>query len=295
MKRFLLALLLVIAPVPTYAGDLIDKLQEVSVTVTTGRGSGSGVLSTRKIGDDNVTFVLTAAHVVEGLRKTRQIIDGKSGTPRTVVEFDDAQIVQSINEDGRLVARYSILASVIRYNREEDLAILKVRKKNFSTASFRIYNEKKLPSLGDDVINVGSALGLDGSNTVSKGIVSQHGRLLDGHVYDQVSCPGFPGCSGSGLFLNDGRMLGILTNGAGETFILCVPARRILDWAKSANVEWAINSECPLPSEPDLKKIPIEDNGVNFAVPYEAAKTTPKHSFKNFFLKENISAYLRSL
>ena len=50
-------------------------LQDISVTIKSERGhsksEGSGVLILKKIDGEDVTFVLTAAHVVDNLRSIR--------------------------------------------------------------------------------------------------------------------------------------------------------------------------------------------------------------------------------
>ena len=43
-----------------------DELQRVSVTIKAESAQGSGTLVTRKVGDQTVTFIWTAAHVVDG-------------------------------------------------------------------------------------------------------------------------------------------------------------------------------------------------------------------------------------
>ncbi len=68
------------------------------------------------------------------------------------------------------------------------------------------------------------------------------------------------------MFLKDGRMMGMLVKGAGETFNLIVPARRIRSWAKKADIEWAIDDKVALPSEEDLKKMPIEDSNLGYLI-----------------------------
>ncbi len=60
--------------------------------------------------------------------------------------------------------------------------------------------------------------------------------------------------------------MGMLVKGAGETFNLIVPARRIRSWAKKADIEWAIDDKVALPSEEDLKKIPIEDSNLGYLI-----------------------------
>ena len=82
-------------------GALAPYLQSISVTIRADRGQGSGVLVTREmIGLDGkpvkVNFVWTAAHVLSRLRKTRTVIDTKTGQSKTLVEFRDAEIVQEI-------------------------------------------------------------------------------------------------------------------------------------------------------------------------------------------------------
>ena len=51
----------------------------------------------------------------------------------------------------------------------------------------------------------------------------------------------------------------MLTRGNGETFSLIVPIRRMQEWSKKTDVEWALDPKIKLPSEDDLKKIFIED------------------------------------
>ncbi len=286
-KLFLAFALLSVLVTPVFAQkptDMIKKVQDVSITVRTKSGSGSGVIVTRKFGTDNVSFILTADHVTRSLRHTKEVIDGKTGTKREKVGYDDAEIIQTVNENGRLVGSSTLLASVVKCSQEEDLCLLMVRKKNISDKSTEFYLDEKLPDLGEDVWNVGSALGLEGSGTVSRGVYSHHGRLLRNQndqaekVYDQVSISAFPGCSGSGVFLNDGRMIGALTNGNGETFILVVPTRRIVEWAKDNGLEWVVNSKAKLPTLKQIDKIIVEDNGVSYAAE-KAAATAPTHSF----------------
>src|SRR5258708_8110794 len=59
-----------------------EYLNDISVTIHTSDGEGSGVLKRTK---DGTTWVWTAGHVVSGLRKTRLAIDPKTGATKTVV------------------------------------------------------------------------------------------------------------------------------------------------------------------------------------------------------------------
>ena len=243
--------------------EVAPYLQDISITIRAGFSEGSGVAFNR----DGTTYVWTAAHVVDGLRTTRKVIDPKSGTMRTVVEFKDAKIVKTLIDKGRTVGRIEIDAEVIRYSdadHGEDLALLRVRKKDFITTSAKFYLDAKIPVLGTRLLHVGSLLGQQGSNSMTTGIMSQHGRLIGKTVYDQTTVNAFPGSSGGGVYLEDGRYVGMLVRGAGESFNLIVPARRMLDWAKRAGVLWTLDPKVKVPSAEELKKLPIEDVGADF-------------------------------
>lgn len=279
MKRLLLSLFVLVAfAAPALAAEplpsnpVITKLQDTSVTIKSGRGQGSGTLFNRKVGDDVITYVWTAGHVVDNLRKTRMAV--VNGTPKLVVEFEDAQCVQEFKQDGRRIGEIKMEARVIRYSdaqEGEDLALLQIRKKNFIPLELgaTFYLDDSIPAIGTPLYHVGSLLGQVGANSLTTGVVSQVGRVLDlganGVVFDQTTVTAFPGSSGGGVYLqSDGRYIGMLVRGAGEQFNLIVPARRLRDWAKVAKVEWAIDPNVPVPSAEDLKKLPIEDTGTNF-------------------------------
>ena len=76
---------------PKEARKVADYLQDISVTIRSQSGytksEGSGVLITRNVGGQKVTFVWTCGHVVDNLREIRTVIE--DGTPKKVVEFDD--------------------------------------------------------------------------------------------------------------------------------------------------------------------------------------------------------------
>lgn len=282
MKSFVFALVVLLG-VQIQAGELVDKLQETSVTIKAAGGQGSGVLFNRVRDGEVHTFVWTAAHVVDSLRKVRTVVI--NGSPKVLVEFEDAQIVQEFKQNGRRIGEIKMDARVVRYSdadQGEDLALLRIRKTNFKPeeVSTQFYLEADIPEIGTPLCHVGSLLGQVGANSYTEGVMSQIGRVLDlganGKTFDQSTCTAFPGSSGGGVFIrNDGRYIGMLVRGAGEGFNLIVPARRMQEWAKSADVMWAIDPNVPLPSEADLKKLPVEDNGVEFKSESKDAKAYP--------------------
>jgi hypothetical protein len=248
-----------------------EHLQNVSVTIRSeggySAGEGSGVIFCRKDSNGNlVNFIWTAAHVVDNLRSERKVL--VNGSPKTLVEFKDPVIIKEIRQDGRTVGRLQMDAEVLKYSESEDghdLALLRVRKLNFVTDSVSFYLDKKIPPLGTDLLHVGSLLGQMGANSMTDGIYSQHGRILkhlNKHVFDQTTCVAFPGSSGGGVFLkHDGttRYVGMLVRGAGEGFNLIVPVRRIVNYCERHKIMWALDPKVKMPSEEDLKKIPIEN------------------------------------
>lgn len=248
-----------------------DYLQNVSVTIRSeGRfstGEGSGVVFTRKDKDNNiVNFVWTAAHVIDNLRVERKVI--VNGNERTIVEFKDAKVIKVIRQKGRTVGRLELDAEVVKYSNSEtghDLAVLRVRKLNFVQDTVKFYLDKDIPKLGTDLWHIGSLLGEMGSNSMTDGIYSQTGRLipsLNKHVFDQTTVAAFPGSSGGGVFLKtDTRYVGMLVRGAGETFNLIVPVRRMVEWAKKNDILWALDPKVDMPSAEVINKITVEDVG----------------------------------
>ena len=243
----------------TLPKDVPAYMQEISVTIKAGFSEGSGVAIDR----NGTTFVWTAGHVVDGLRSTRKVTDPKTGTQRTIIEFEDAKIIKTLVEDGRTVGYLHLDAEVIRYSDSDhghDLAILRVRKRGAIKRSAVFYDEAKPPKLGTQLFHVGSLLGQVGSNSMTSGIVSAHGRLLSKKIFDQTDATTFPGSSGGGVYrAASGQYVGMLVRGAGEGFSLYVPVRRMRTWAKRVGVSWALDPKVKLPTEAELQKMPIGD------------------------------------
>ena len=246
-----------------------EHLQNVSVTIRAesgyNAGEGSGVIFTRKDKDGNlVNLVWTAGHVIDNLRSERKIL--LNGAPRTLVEFKDPMIIKEIRQNGRTVGRLQMDAEVLKYSDASDghdLALLRIRKLNFVTDSVRFYLDKDIPTLGTDLLHVGSLLGQMGANSMTDGIYSQHGRIikdLNKHVFDQTTCTAFPGSSGGGVYLkSDAKYVGMLVRGAGEGFNLIVPVRRISDYCERHKIMWAIDEKIAMPDSEELKKMSIEN------------------------------------
>lgn len=251
-------------------------LQELSVNVKAGNGEGSGVIITRerKVGDktEKVNFIWTAGHVVAELRSIRTVIDA-GGSPKKVVEFQDAAIVKETVNNGRRVGESKMDVKVIKYSDAdtgEDLALLMVIAPDFSDKNTEFYikgnpNEEIVP-VGTTLYHVGCLLGQMGANSFTSGIMSQTGRVREKKVYDQTSVTAFPGSSGGGVWMiENGKpvYVGMLVRGAGETFNLIVPIRRMHEFARKYKLEWALDNKVPLPSQEEIDKIVIEEDGTS--------------------------------
>jgi S1-C subfamily serine protease len=277
MRQLLFCAILLLATTVTAAPvtnqDVIDNLQSVSVTVSVdGRGRGSGTLFTREV-EPGVykSFVWTAGHVIADLRYERSVIDKKTGSKRIVVGFKDCQIYKETIQDGRKVEQRYLDCRVVCFSNSEtgdDQGLLEVRLRNYTQETTTFYLGDTIPGIGTELIHMGSFLGDIGSCSFTTGVTSQVGRLLalapmySEAVYDQTSAVSFPGSSGGGVFNQEtGQYIGMLTAGIRDAqgFAWYVPVRRQLDWARSMNLEWAMDATVPMPNAADLKAIPLDD------------------------------------
>jgi hypothetical protein len=206
-----------------------------------------------------------------------------------MIEFEDAKVVKEVyDDDNRSVGRLTMDAEVLRYSdadNGDDLALLRLRKRDFVKCSARFdwKDNKGLEKVGTELIHVGSLLGQQGSNSLTTGVVSQNGRVYNNIIYDQSTCAAFPGSSGGGIYRKtDGVYVGMIVRGAGETFNLYIPMRRIIRWSDRVGVQFIFDDAVSVPNDTVLKKTPIEDA---VGIP-NADKATPhapsKGQMKNF-------------
>ncbi len=234
---------------PQEQPSVAELLQAMSVTVKADQAHGSGVLRQTK---DKQVWVLTAGHVVNGLRSA----DGS---------FQDAQVYTWHIKDGIKDEEIRLNAEVVRYSRfeKEDLALLRIKSPFFQAPGSVVFCLDPRPiRVGTELYVAGSPLNPDlGGKAVSVGIFSLRGHILWGKEFDQTSVPVEPGNSGGPVVLKgDGRCVGLLTlmsqNGS---FSLYVPVRRLQAWAKRVGVDFVLDDRLPVPSEEELRKAGIEE------------------------------------
>ena len=165
-------------PTPTTVPTLsitaaIAKVSPAVVYIETADGTGSGMII------DEAGYVLTNSHVVEGTDLATIILpDGR--------EFS-----------GTVIGRDEII----------DLAVVKIDGENLPTVNLGSSNNLEI---GQEVISIGYPLGLEGSATVSRGIVSAF-RTDDAVTYVQTDAAINPGNSGGPLITLNGEVVGINT------------------------------------------------------------------------------------
>jgi serine protease Do len=189
---------------PSIAAIFTQRLaRDFFFQIVPSQGAGTGIVVTE---DGNI---LTNAHVVAG-----------------------AQQVEVLLSDGRRLP-----ARVVGADPETDLAVLKIDARGLKPAPL---GDSRQLVVGNTVIAVGHALGLEGGPTVTEGIVSAldrsimepNGALLQNLIQTDAAIN--PGNSGGALVDLAGRVIGVNTAIAGEAqnigfAIAITPAREVVD------------------------------------------------------------------
>ncbi len=177
----------------------------VSADVGAGTSLGTGIIIT----DDGE--ILTNAHVVEGADTVRVRLAGET-EPRD--------------------------ATVLAADRGNDLALLRIAGDGFEAATFA---DPTSVRLGDDVMAIGFALGLDGEPSVTLGIVSALDRSVgQGDVF-------LDGLIQTDAAISSGNSGGPLVNAAGEVVGVNTAVARDTTTFTATNVGFAISVGEALP------------------------------------------------
>ena len=169
-----------------------DNSDSDTALLTAQNSSGSGII----LSPDG--YILTNAHVVKGAHSVK-------------VQLNVRAEAEARDQGDRSFNR-PLAGTLIGIDRDSDLAVIKIDKKNLPYLKFGDSNELKQ---GQIVMALGNPLGLD--NSVSMGVVSAISRQIkpdDLMVYIQTDAPINPGNSGGPLVDTDGQVMGI------NTFIL---------------------------------------------------------------------------
>ena len=163
---------------------ILEKVEPAVVRINVGGDLGEGAGSGFIVGSDGI--IVTNAHVVEGADDIRVILDG--GDEET--------------------------AEVLGVDQIDDLAVIKIDRTGLPTAEL---GDSDSLQVGDAVVAIGTALGLEGGPSVTSGIVSalersietETGTLLPNMIQTDAAIN--PGNSGGPLVDTQGRVVGINT------------------------------------------------------------------------------------
>lgn len=190
-------------------GGVIDYIAPSVVTVSADVGGGQSLGTGVIISSDGE--ILTNAHVVEGASEIRVRLAGET-EPREV----------------------NLLAA----DRSNDLALLRMDGEGFAAATFADPGSVRL---GDQVVAIGFALGLDGDPSVTLGIVSALDRTIgtDGAFLD--------GLIQTDAAISSGNSGGPLVNAAGDVVGINTAVARDTAVSAATNVSFAISAKEALP------------------------------------------------
>lgn len=231
--RPLLTSLLILLMCSSSLATLPERLQDLTCRVCSGEAYGTGVFITRKIGEDSVAFVWTAAHIFQ----------------KEEGEFLPIQVATKEIQRGRVVSETHYKAVLVRYDTTVDLALLMLDARNVIRVS--VLFDTRTPPVGATVYHCGNPGGWD--DTVTRGIISHTGR--DG--LDQIDAAVHPGSSGGGVFSVRGNLLGLVLRGKSPVLSFFRPSREIAKWANDVGISWAVNDLAPVPSIEEILQGPV--------------------------------------
>lgn len=168
----------------------IDSVVLLSVTDTEGQnGQGSGFVFQND-------YLITNAHVVGNAREIQAQFSRGEWRPASVVGVDPSS----------------------------DLAVLTLERPPGYVRALGL--EQRQPSIGTEVVAIGTPFGLEGSLTA--GLISGVNRLIpapNGYTIPdaiQTSAPVNPGNSGGPLMDLDGRVVGVVSSGGGDNLAFAI-------------------------------------------------------------------------
>lgn len=192
--------------------ELSREVLLANTRIRAAKAGGSGTILYSKEGKDGYsTYILTNNHVVDDC-----ITVSKKWSPllKRDIKMDTFTTVEAhlfkYQYQSRAIGATTIQCDIMTYDKEEDLALLKLRDNEPTSAVAKMYpkgEENKL-RLGMSVVAVGAALGEP--PIITAGILSQFAREIDNKEYWISTAPIIYGNSGGATYLSDtGEFIGV--------------------------------------------------------------------------------------
>lgn len=228
---------------------------------------GSGVV----FKNGNHTFVWTCAHVISNNAYAELVYVPQ--TNKYKIERRVNSVIaraKMFNDTPEEICSVSFTAKIIRFSSDDDLALLElVQNDCFQTSVQFPTNPNYTPFPGMKIFHVGNFSGPPGEYSVSEGIHGITGlNLGDGKCYDRISTLIEPGSSGGAVYeAYSGRCIGLVARTTSMHYChqgLIVPYRRMIDFTRRLDCEWAVNKFISVPDDyltiltDDLWTIPPE-------------------------------------
>lgn len=279
-------------------------LQSTSVNVKASQssyggsqGSGTVLLVKQKGGGKPFTFILTAQHVVKGLREVKEVI--VDGDTKKQVRYRDAVVVHEKPNasNTRVVGEERLDCKLLSVDEARDIALLQVRAVGEFEHSARFFSGGVVPAVGTAILHCGCPGGQETSGTgaVTAGIISRVGVPIpefggaEHGVFDHVDCAALGGSSGGMICrADDGQWIGMITLGlkTGDSFHWMVPIRSVVDWAEDIDAKWLLDPEAEI-TQDRIDKLPLENNAIS-GTPSPTPTLAPKSEFSPMDLSANL-------
>jgi len=184
---------------------LHQEILKPCVRVRSKRAGGSGtVLFSTETDGNFATFILTNFHVVEDAIR---VVEKWDPILQRNAKRDERDIVEvhffTYRWLSRAVGANAIEAEIVAYDKDEDLALLKLRGTEEVPAVAKLFprgGEEHL-RIGQEVFTVGCGLGEP--PVLTDGRISQFNREIDSKEYWLITAPSIYGNSGGATFLAD--------------------------------------------------------------------------------------------
>lgn len=182
--------------------SLHNEVLKPCVRVRTKRAGGSGTVIYSKGEKEVSTYVLTNEHVIDDAVRVVEKWDPilQKNTKRDERDIVEVQFF-TYRWQSRVVGANTIEAEIVAYDKDEDLALLKLRGTDPVPAVAKLYprgQESKL-MVGEPILTVGCGLGEP--PVLTQGLLSVFGREIDSKEYWLCTAPSIYGNSGGATFL----------------------------------------------------------------------------------------------